>query len=491
MRKHFRFVCRSAAFLVILCVCIIAVYQVITPKMCYGEMLSTTLSHVSFYEMEKDTVDVIFLGSSMAATAFIPQELYDLYGIRSYNLSSAKQSPVVSYYWLKEALRYQSPKVVVMDCNYFFKTNNLILNSTESYIRGALDYMKWSPVKLEAICTICELDESQSWSSYFFPNIRYHERWTELGEKDFTLTEIVGGYDMKGYAPLAGQLGGGGYVSYEKGDVGEETGMPPLMEEYLDKIYALCKEEGISLVLTSAPRANAEIGRYYTLHKYAEERGLLFYDFNEKEVNEETGFCFSTDSYDAAHINLWGAKKITDYLGRRLTKYYEIAGKTDEQWENTRESYQYLQKDCELVHITEIDNYIEALRDDRYSVFISAKGTFASELKSSTIQRLREAGLKVELQTDDAQEDFYFYYAVLSDGQVKEYIGYDQKVYRSSIRNGLTTFQMNGEGSIMIEGEERSRGTPGLNIVVYHNDQNRVLDSVCFDTTTKENTVNR
>lgn len=492
MRKIFILAGKNLLFLCALCVCIKITYQIITPKLCYEEMLPTTLSYLNFYKMEDDTIDVLFLGSSLAATAYIPQEMYDRYGIRSYNLASEKQSPVVSYYWLKEALRYQSPKVLVMDCNYFFNTNDLILNSPEISIRRALDYMKWSPVKLEAIQTICELDQSQSWSSYLFPNIRYHERWAELTENDFALTEMVDGYDLKGYAPLAGRCGSGDdYIPYENNDFGKETVMPPLMENYLDKIYSLCEQEDISLILINVPQLNADAGKFHTIQKYAAEHDLAFYDFNEKNLYEASGYHFPTDSSDSSHTNLWGARKITVYLGGILAEQYEVGGKTDAQWENTKDSYVDIQKDCELIHITDIDEYIEALNDDRYSVFISAKGSYASGLKSSTIQKLRKAGLKVDLQTDTSKEEFYYYYAALSGGQTEEYIGYDQSVYSSSIRNGLTTFDITGDGSIVIDGKEESLQNEGLNIVVYHNDKKNVLDSVCFNTSIKENIASR
>lgn len=491
MRKHLGFAGRGAGFLCILCVCILITYRIITPKICYDEMLSTTLSYVNFYEIKKDTTDVIFLGSSLAATACIPQEMYDRYGIRSYNLASEKQSPVISYYWLKEALRRQSPKVVVMDCNYLFQTNDKILNTTEDAIWRAIDYMKWSPVKLEAIRTVCELDAEQSFGSYLFPNIRYHERWAELTEEDFTLARIANEYDLKGYSPLAGQWGGEGEAPYGKGADAGKTPMLPLMERYLDDIVALCEQEGTALILINVPQLHADAGKYQTMQKYAQEHGVSYYDFNEKTLYAASDYDFATDSYDTAHTNLWGAQKITAYLGGILEKEYGIRGNTDEQWESTKASYAAIRKDCELIHMTDIDNYIEALRDDRYSVFLSAKGGYAAALRDSTVQRLRQAGLEVALQTDDSKEDFYCYYAVLSDGQTEEYIGYDQRVCSGSIRNGKTTFEITGGGSILIDGEEVSRQKEGLNIVVYHNVKNRVLDSVCFDTSTEENTANR
>lgn len=492
MRKHLNFVYRSTIFLIILCVCIKLIYQIITPKVCYEEMLPTTLSYIDFYNMEKDTVDVLFLGSSLAATAYIPQELYNQYGIRSYSLASEKQSPIISYYWLKEALRYQSPRVIVLDCYYFFATNSSVLNTSEISVRRAMDYMKWSSVKLEAVRTICKLDQSQSLASYFFPNIRYHERWKELTETDFSLTEMVDGYDLKGYAPLEGQCGYDEYLPYDMGGNSKKIAeMSSLMESYLDKICGLCEQEGISLVLANVPLVNADAGRFYAMQKYAEDHKLQFLDFNEKSLYEASGYDFPTDSYDCAHTNLWGAKKITTYLGNVLAEQYHVGEKSDVQWESTKDFYEGIQKDCELVHITDIDEYIEAVHDDRYSVFISAKGSYAVGLKDTTVRKLRGAGLQFELQPDDSMEDFYCYYAVLSGKQTEEYIGYEEKVLNSSFRNGLVTYDITGDGSIVINGEEESIQGNGLNIVIYHNDKKKVLDSVCFDTTMEENIANR
>ena len=71
-----------------------------------------------FYNMEKDTVDVLFLGTSHSYCGFSPQDFYDLHGIRSYNLGSSRQGIWLSYYWLKEALKTQKPKIVVKEVHY-------------------------------------------------------------------------------------------------------------------------------------------------------------------------------------------------------------------------------------------------------------------------------------------------------------------------------------------------------------------------------------
>jgi len=491
MKEHLRFAGKCALFLCILCVCTGFTFRVLMPKLCYDEMLPTTLSYLNFYKMEEDTIDVLFMGSSLAATSYIPQELYDRYGITSYNLASEKQSPVISYYWLKEALRYQSPKVLILDCYYFFQNSDSVINTPEIGIRRALDYMRWSPVKLEAVRTICELDESQSLSSYFLPNIRYHARWEELTENDFALADMVEGYGLKGYAALGAQCGIEDYVPFEEGVSAEETAMPPLLENYLDKICSLCEQEGIALILTNVPFPDADVGRFNTIRNYAQEHGLQFYDFNEKNLYEASGFSMPTDSYDGGHNNLWGAQKLTAYLGGILESQYDLGGKTDEQWESTRDSYAGVRKDCELIHIMDIDEYMEVLQDDRYSVFLSARGSYAVCLKDTTIRLMRDAGLRLDLQTDPLADDFYCYYAVLSEGRLEEYIGYEEKVCSGSIRGGLVPYDISGSGSIVIDGAERSLQGEGLNIVVYSNDKKKVLDSVCFNTSVEENTVSR
>lgn len=491
MRKHIIFVLKSIALIFILGICIKFVYWIITPKLFYQEMLQTTLSYTNFYDMKENTVDVLFLGSSLAATSFIPQELYNRYGITSYNLSSEKQSPVISYFWLKEALGYQNPKVLVLDTCYFFYNNDDPLNTEEIYIRRALDYMQWSSVKREAIKTICGLDENQSVSDYYFPNIRYHTRWKELTEEDFLYSVIPDEYALMGYAPLAGCSGDDSYSPYNAEMPASGTDMHPLMKAYLDKIAELCNQEEISLVLTNVPQQGADMGRFYTMQKYADEHELQFLDFNEINIYEGTEFDVISDSYDGAHQNLWGAKKITNYIGDVLVSQYNIGGNYDEQWEKTKEPYSDLEKDCELQRITNICEYIPELKTDRYSIFISAKGDVESCLNEEAILKLRELGLEVNLQTDPSKENFYCYYAVLSEGQTEEYIGYDERTHRSSVRNGEVPYDITGAGSIIIDGAEESMQRDGINIVVYNNKMRKVIDSVSFDASTGANMMRR
>ncbi len=494
MGKHLRFAGKGILFIFILSLCIGNVNAVFIEKK-KNASNATTVTYNKFYQMEENTVDVLFLGSSHALYTYIPQELYERYGIRGYNLGCPNQSMITSYFWLKEALRRQSPKAVVLDALYVYKLRESIVNEPEYGIREAFDSMKFSPVKAEAIHTICKMDDAMgSVLSYYLPLLRFHERWKGLTEKDFWEKDRGGYRDTKGYHRLRESCGIQDYLPFETDRTVGEANMDLFMREYLDRIAELCRQRGITLVLTQTPFNDMGIvgnqRQYNTTSRYAAEHDLLYVDFNEKTLYEKIGYDFKSDNADIGHANFWGAQKITDYVGQILTERCGLEGKNDAQYEQAREAYKEMEKDMSLSRIEELDSYLEALCDDRYSVFISAKDDCTQNLKNSTLERLRALGLNAELE--GKYQDSY--YAVISGRTVKEGQGDQRLECGGSIRGGRTPYRIVSAGmksgntsSIQIDGEEYGKNGRGLNIVVYNNETMEVLDSVCFDTCDKEN----
>ena len=70
-----------------------------------------------FYEEPENTIETIFLGASTTVNGYIPMELYDNYGLCTYNLGTELQPMLASYYWLEEVNRLHgdSLKNVVLD----------------------------------------------------------------------------------------------------------------------------------------------------------------------------------------------------------------------------------------------------------------------------------------------------------------------------------------------------------------------------------------
>lgn len=363
-------VIKTAVFSLLIIIITCYLTKLVVPKfLLENSSWPSTSTFTRFYEMEENTVDVLFIGSSSMSSAGIPQYLYDKNGIVSYNLASPEQTLITSYYWLEEALRFQSPSVVFLDNQMLFTFyEDEPLNFKEPGQRKDFDYMKWSKVKMTAVHDICSLDSSQSELSYYLPVVRYHERWKELGKLDFTYTPSK----LYGFAPLYGSLHAEGepdFVPLENTNIAaidilnttntvvatdiatdtpstdvittesEET-ILPLMQDYMDKIVALCKEKNIRLVLVTTVAPIQTQARHDLTAQYAAANNLTYFDFNTKGLYEATQMDYFTDCYDTHHMTISGGEKITDYLADFVLSEGLATPKTSSDFESTKQYYQ-------------------------------------------------------------------------------------------------------------------------------------------------------
>lgn len=480
------FALKSGIFLLILFFTLLILTLIFLPKAIFSYDWPNTSTTVNFYRMERDSIDVLFLGSSHCVAAFDPQEIYDQYGLRSYNLGTEQQSILVSYYWLKEALRYQHPKAVVLDVFICYPLRDTPLNSDEAAIRYAIDPMRWSFVKMEAIDAICMYDGSQTKISYYFPLNRFHERWMSLDANDFCFAERLSHGEMKGYSLLQGSCGYEGYQPFETDHSVEPEAMIPLMQEYLDKITSLCKENDIELILVKTPTNVHNAARYNYVNAYAQEHQLAYYDFNESSLYHEMKYQFSVDNQDKEHLNYLGAKKVSDKMGEILAgERHRIPAVYDEQWEKSRYFYETTLRNAELCTITDIEEYLQAIDRSAYSIFIAVKEDASVSMNENIVAGMQQLGLSTDLR------DKYHssYYAVISPDGIIEECGGQMLSAVGLFCNEQNTYQISSAGyycgnscSICINNREQAKMGRGLNIVVYDNIYQMVVDSVCFDT---------
>lgn len=262
-----------------------------------------------YYSEEKDH-DVVFIGDCEVYENFSPAVLWEEYGINSYIRGSAQQLIWQSYYLLEDTLRYEKPEVII------FNVLSMQYNEPqrEAYNRMTLEKMKWSPSKVRSIKASMTPDEH--FLDYVFPILRYHSRWSELEQEDFTYLFSSKPVSHNGYymrvdvKPAENVPTGNILADYRFGDNAYQ---------YLDKITTLCKDNDIKLILVKAP----SLYPYWydeweeQMEVYAAEHDLIY--INYLELLDETGLDFSTDTYDAGlHLNLSGAEKITRHLGAVL-----------------------------------------------------------------------------------------------------------------------------------------------------------------------------
>lgn len=486
MRKSAGYVIKGIVLVLAAGTLVLAVTGVLVPKFLYGTTWATTSTYTGFYELPEDSADVLLLGSSHMASGISPQKLYDEYGITSYNLGCERQNLITSYYWLLEALRFQSPKAVVLDTYFLFRYEEGDPdNLSEPYVRKALDHMRWSSVKREAIDTFAALDEDESVLSYYFPIIRYHSRWTEASEEDFTFSEMEDQDRLLGFAPLTDVSYLNRYEPYEISGSVVAAGTVEVMAEYLERIRALCEERGISLILIKTPSITENAERHQAVSDYADEHGLLYLDFNEAGLYDQISYDFSRDNADDEHSNIEGAEKMTSCVGKILSEQYGIEGKTDENWEQCRAAYAHVKKNAALPGITKLYDYLDEIKDPSYIVFITVKDEATSAFNEEIWKRLEALGLKIDISTLYGCS----YLAIISEDEVIEQMDYRKLTWSGLLRDGKTgcavisaSHDYGNISSVKIDETEYSVNSRGLNIVVYDPAINKVVDSVCFDT---------
>lgn len=297
-------------------------------------------------EYYRETVphEVLFFGDCDVYENFSPVRMYEDYGISSYIRGSGEQYIWQSYYLLKDALRTETPKVVVLT------VHSLQFNEArkESYNRMTLDGMRWSQDKIDVINA--SMTDGESFISYVFPVLRFHDRWDELTATDFEHVFSKNITSNNGY--------------YMRCDAVPFDGYPPqtpLIDSafgsnamgYLQKITDLCNERGIKLILVRAP---IEYGWYEqwdeNVQQFADANNLTYINFND--YVSDMGLDLSTDTYDAGiHLNIYGAEKLSDFFGAYLKANYDLTDYRED-------------PEVSSVYNSKIEFY-NAMRDDQLS----------------------------------------------------------------------------------------------------------------------------
>lgn len=258
----------------------------------------------------KDGIDVIVLGDSESYTSVSPMQLWKEQGLSSYVCGQPGQKIQETYFMLKTALQSQSPKVVLMETNLMFRDPGPVKNIQTSLAETA---------------------------RYRFPLLRFHNLWKlafdgkKPGEpvyKGFSIRSSVDPFDS------------GDYMKETK----EVQEMPQAVIFYMEEIRELCRRSGAELLLVSAPSPkNYSYRKHNAIENYAKEKGLTYVDLNLKI--KELGITWQKDSYDKGdHLNLYGAQKVTRWLGTYLKQNYELPDHRNdpayEDWNELSEKYE-------------------------------------------------------------------------------------------------------------------------------------------------------
>lgn len=288
-----------------------------------------------FYNEPRGEFSVMFFGSSHIYASLSPLELWHNTGIKSYVFATQLQPMWATYTYMEEALKYQTPQLMVVECN-------MMGGDQEYYDDGVnfsfMDDLAFSADKA-ALAQVAAPKEDRAPLLWNF--MKYHGRWSELEDQDYDIKRKDLHDPLKGYVLLPNtQAVKPEILVPATGESGE------LLEkniEWLGRIIDLCASKGIKLWLIKSPSNTAleetQRARMERVAELAAQRGVDFDDFN---TCYETMELTLSDFYDQRHLTGAGAVKFTDYFTYLLEKRYpELHTESeDPEWEAQYQAYQ-------------------------------------------------------------------------------------------------------------------------------------------------------
>lgn len=318
---------------------------------------SSTARIKEYYKEKKNTIDVLAVGSSSISRGYSPITVWNNYGVTSYSLGTLNQRMSFAYYLIKESIKNQKPKAIVLDMESIFIDSD----APEGEYRKFFDNMKLGNVKLEALSDERLHVKKEDKLSYIIPTLRFHSRWNELEKEDFkfNLNEEYKQLSYKGMAMITDiipYIDNSNYMEDKKDNSNiSDNGL-----YYINKIKDLCKEKNIKLLFIQMPESK-RIGKpYWSLAKskkvkeLADKYEIEFIDFNLTENQAKINFDWTKDSSDGGeHLNVYGAEKVSNYIGKILSEKYNIPNhKNDaniaDEWNEEAQRYEQHKKELEL-----------------------------------------------------------------------------------------------------------------------------------------------
>ncbi len=436
--------------------------RLLTPK---GEL-------EKFYDEPRNTIDLLIVGSSHSMAGISPLQLYEETGLTAYNLSTWSQPIWVSYHYILEALKYQQPKVVVLDVFGAFYDRSyltgvdidLVSDDYASLMRPSLNLLRLNLARRQSQLT------AKTWDEYL--NItKYHSRLNRLEWEDLAVMFRNDRSVGKGYGPMYTTESFSGFVSAST-DRREPLYGPAA--EYLERIIALSEEKGFHLILTKVPYITTEtdIALLNEIQALSDAKGIPFVDLCRQNI---AALDYACDLADHGHLNYRGAEKATAVLSEHINALQLDARhpqQLTQHWQEAAaiESDNFRKMDIRLTPELEAKLAKAAAREG--SVVIAL---YQGELSAAEAQRLAALGAETPLA------------GFLATAQHGSYLICDATpLPEEAAAQWLAEHDMqllnhpDGSISLQYRGEEYSHRLTGLNLLLFDTAAQEIYQEVSY-----------
>lgn len=264
------------------------------------DSLSVSVKTADIKAEPDNSLDILFFGDSESYAAFSPRHLYSKYGYTSYVCGTAAQKICDTYAILKDAFETQSPKVIVLETNCLFRD----LKSEEENPDLVMNYLTDT-----------------------LPVFANHASWKKAARKLLPKSRDERRRKQKGFIVRKN------VIPYKGGKYMKKTKKKKTIKEdissYLEQIITLCEENQAELLLVSTPAPkNWNYKKHNGVKEWADSHSVDYIDLN---LDKEIKINWNKDTKDGGdHLNLSGAKKVTNFMGEYFRANYSLEDKRSE-----------------------------------------------------------------------------------------------------------------------------------------------------------------
>lgn len=258
-----------------------------------------------------DTIQVGYFGNSDLYSAVCPNGIFYQYGYTGTVVAAPRMSALESYDYLDDFIQRQNPELAVFECDMLYS------NTPDAFETGDYTEKKGLPV-----IPYINDDSIENFINTNYTVFLFHDRWKQYILEPPTKDEDY----MHGYffsKRIDDEAERSKYI--EPNDKRE-----PIDEEaelYVRYAKELCDSHGVEFMLLTVPSANTwSYARHNAVQDLADELGIKFLDLGIEP--EGLNIVYEKDFRDNGnHVNYYGAKKVTEYIGKFLYENYDLTSR--------------------------------------------------------------------------------------------------------------------------------------------------------------------
>ena len=272
----------------------------------------------TLHSLPENSLEVIVYGSSHAFRGLRPMEMYEKYGIGAYNYAWHWQKINTTELFLEDSLLEQKPKVALVETYHAAEVvEDTDIKAEVFYSRYVHNEKAKKRYMRRCMGSKPSLDRRLS---YFMPFALFHDNWSNLNAQSYKGLQPGGSDGLRRsmgfrYTDEVQEIEIYGYHPEDQKSFNDQA------LQVLDEMVEVCKANDIALVFYVAPMSYAY--EYSdAMEQYAAENGCAFLDLTKNY--EEVGLDGKTDYFDKGHLNISGATKVADYVGKYLKENYDL-----------------------------------------------------------------------------------------------------------------------------------------------------------------------